>query len=311
MIIFVSQRHQGQTMRKQVSIIWFIISAILIVLTGALIGYVYWQRNEMKAYKEQVLLEAERERLEEEYAAISQEYSHYEGHKAWLSNDSLVQQLDREKQRVQRLLEELRTRKDFNTATIDSLQSELKTLRNRIRIYQAKIDSLSQENKLLQAEKDEALNRYKKATQAANQLQKDNEALSEKVNQAAQLGTSELSIATLNKWGRKSKDNDKIEKIKISFVIDHNPIAATGEKNIYVCIKKPDGSTLVKDRTNSFIVQGNEYYYSLHQIIDYMGVDEKLYFQWKVEEYLPAGEYIIELYADSRLIGQGSFSLEE
>ena len=136
-------------MRKQVSIIWFIISAILIVLTGALIGYVYWQRNEMKAYKEQVLLEAERERLEEEYAAISQEYSHYEGHKAWLSNDSLVQQLDREKQRVQRLLEELRTRKDFNTATIDSLQSELKTLRNRIRIYQAKIDSLSQENKLL------------------------------------------------------------------------------------------------------------------------------------------------------------------
>ncbi len=298
-------------MNKQVSNIWVILSAVLLILIGLLIGYVYWQRNEMKEFKEQVQLEAERERLEEEYTAISQEYNLYNNRKAWLNNDSLIQQLDNEKFRVQHLLQELRTRKSFNARTIDSMQTELKTLQGNIRAYQSIIDSLSKENRLLQAEKDAALNRYKEVTQTATKLQLDNLAMSIKIEQAAQLNISNLQITTLNKRGRKSNDNDKIERIKINFIIDRNIITVQGDKDIYVCIKKPDGLTLVKDRTNSFIYKDTEKYYSMHQIIDYTGNEEKLYFQWKVEEYMPAGEYIVEIYTDTQLIKTETFILEE
>lgn len=140
-------------MKKQVSIIWLIISAVLIILTGALLAYVYWQRSEMRNFKEQINIENEREKLEEEYTAIFQEYRQYENNRVWINNDSLIQKLDREKTRVQRLLEELRNRKNIDALTIDSLHEELQHLRNNIKIYQTTIDSLNRENRQLQAEK--------------------------------------------------------------------------------------------------------------------------------------------------------------
>lgn len=78
-------------MKKQVSIIWLIISAVLIILTGALLAYVYWQRSEMRNFKEHINIENEREKLEEEYTAIFQEYRQYENNRVWINNDSLIQ----------------------------------------------------------------------------------------------------------------------------------------------------------------------------------------------------------------------------
>ena len=148
-------------MKKQVSIIWLIISAVLIILTGALLTYVYLQRSEMKNFKEQVNIEKERAKLEEEYTAIFDEYRQYENNPVWLRNDSLILRLDREKARVQRLLEELRNRKNIDAITIDSLQEVLHDLRSNIKTYQAAIDSLNRENRQLQAEKNDALQRYR------------------------------------------------------------------------------------------------------------------------------------------------------
>ena len=297
-------------MKKQVSIIWLIISAVLVILIAALLTYVYRQRSEINNFKEQVNIEKEREKLEEEYTAIFREYRQYESNRIRFNNDSLIWQLDREKARVQRLLEEIRNRKDIDALTIDSLHEELKNLRNSIKIYQSAIDSLGRENKLLKAEKDDALLRYRKATQEASQLQKDKDELSEKVSQAKRLEAIDIEIATLNRRGRKTDDKDKVSRLKINFVIARNTMASTGEKRIYVCIKKPDGSTLVKDRSNTFSIDGREHYFSLQQIIDYTGDSEKMYFSWNVEEYLPQGLYQINIYADSLLIGNQSFSLE-
>ena len=298
-------------MKKQVSIVWVIVAgAMLLAIAVALIGYAYWQHAEMRRFKERVSLEAERERLEEEYADISQEYNFYEQRNVYFNNDSLSEQLAREKLRVQRLLEELRTNKDFSSSTLDSLQFQLKTLRQSIRFYRSQIDSLSRENQQLQAERNDALDRYRKAAQTADRLQKDNENLHEKVNQAARLEAIDLQIETLNKRGKNTLSCDKVERIKIQFVIARNTLVPHGEKEIYLCIVKPDGQTLVKDRTNIF-THNDQKYYSLRQIMDYTGIAEKMYFSWNVEEYLPVGIYSVEIYADNQLIGSGIFSLKK
>ena len=298
-------------MKKQVSIIWLIISAILVIFIVALLTYVYRQHSEIKNFKEQVYIEKEREKLEEEYTAIFQEYRQYESNRIRFSNDSLIWRLDREKARVKRLLEELRNRKNIDALTIDSLQEELKNLRSNIKIYQSAIDSLDRENKLLKAEKDDALLRYQKVSQEASQLQKDNHELNEKVSLAARLDASDIEIWTLKKRGRKTNDKDKVARLKINFVIGRNAMASHGEKKVYVCIKKPDGSTLVKDRSNTFSVDGRECYFSLQQIIDYTGNSEKMYFTWNVEEYLPQGVYQVNIYADSLLLGGQTFTLND
>ena len=298
-------------MKKQVSVVWVIVAvSVLLAIATALIGYVYWQRAEMQRFKERVSLEAERERLEEEYADISQEYNFYEQRNVYFNNDSLSEQLAREKLRVQRLLEELRTNKDFNSSTLDTLQSQLTTLRQSIRFYRSQIDSLSRENRQLQAERNDALDRYRKAAQTADRLQKDNENLHEKVNQAARLEAIDLQIETLNKRGKTTLSCDKVDRIKIQFVIARNTLVPHGEKEIYLCIIKPDGQTLVKDRTNIF-THNDQKYYSLRQIVDYTGIAEKMYFSWNVEEYLHSGIYSIEIYADNQLIGSGIFSLKK
>lgn len=228
-------------MKKQVSIIWLIISAVLIILTAALLTYVYWQRSEMKNFKEQVNIEKERAKLEEEYSAIFDEYRQYERNPVWFRNDSLIMKLDREKARVQRLLEELRNRKNIDAITIDSLQEVLLDLRSNIKVYQAAIDSLNRQNQQLQAEKDDALQRYRKVSNEASKLQKDNDELNEKVSQASRLEAIDIDIQALNKRGRKTNDKDKVTRLKINFAIARNTMATTGEKRIYVCIKKPDG----------------------------------------------------------------------
>ena len=298
-------------MKKQVSIVWVIVAgSMLLAIAAALIGYAYWQHAEMRRFKERVSLEAERERLEEEYADISQEYNFYEQRNVHFNNDSLSEQLAREKLRVQRLLEELRTNKDFSSSTLDSLQFQLKTLRQSIRFYRSQIDSLSRENQQLQAERNDALDRYRKAAQTADRLQKDNENLHEKVNQAARLEAIDLQIETLNKRGKNTLSCDKVERIKIQFVIARNTLVPHGEKEIYLCIVKPDGQTLVKDRTNIF-THNDQKYYSLRQIMDYTGIAEKMYFSWNVEEYLPVGIYSVEIYADNQHIGSGIFSLKK
>ena len=212
-------------MKKQVSVIWLIISAVLIILIGALLTYVYLQRSEMKNFKEQVNIEKERAKLEEEYTAIFDEYRQYENNPVWLRNDSLILRLDREKARVQRLLEELRNRKNIDAITIDSLQEVLHDLRSNIKTYQAAIDSLNRENRQLQAEKNDALQRYRKASDEASKLQKDNHELNEKVSQASRLEAIDIDIQPLNKRGRKTSDKDKVSRLRINFAIARNIIA--------------------------------------------------------------------------------------
>ena len=201
--------------------------------------------------------------------------------------------------------------KNIDAITIDSLQEVLHDLRSNIKTYQAAIDSLNRENRQLQAEKNDALQRYRKASDEASKLQKDNHELNEKVSQASRLEAIDIDIQPLNKRGRKTGDKDKVSRLRINFAIARNIMAATGEKKIYVCIVKPDGSTLVKDRSNTFTLDGKECYYSLQQIIDYTGNNEKMYFNWKVEEYLTAGRYDVIIYADTQLIGSQPFELND
>lgn len=133
-------------MKNNKSLLIIIFSAAAVLLIGAGV-WIYVQNRQMADFKEQVEIDRQRDELEKEYAELADQYAMYEGQKTILKNDSLIEKLEAEQIKVQRLYEELKTVKKTSAARIAELRKELETLRGIMRTYVAQIDSLNTANK--------------------------------------------------------------------------------------------------------------------------------------------------------------------
>lgn len=290
--------------------VWVIVGALVVILAGA--GYyIYHQHTEMVEFKTQVELEKEKDALEKEYADLAFQYDQYEGGKILLNNDSLVEKLDAEKMKVQRLLEELRTVKSTNSARINELKRELATLRSVMRNYIIQIDSLNSLNQKLQKENKTVTEKYQRVAQTASQLQKDKEQLSHQVTLASKLDAVGISVTPINSRGKAVSRISKTDQLKVCFTIGKNITAEVGEKYIYIRIVKPDGDVLVKDRSAVFHYEDRDINYSSRKLIEYDGEEMNLCIFWQVEEFLYPGNYRVDIFADNYMIGSKSFELKK
>ncbi len=292
-------------MNKKV-LIPLLILAVLLIGALAFLGIRLNQAN--KANEEMVqLFELEKQEMEDEYSTFATQYDEMQ---ILITNDSLVAQLEREKLRTQRLLEELRATKASNTAEIARLKKELKTVRSVMRSYVVQIDSLNQANEKLSRENKRVRTQYQAATKQVEALQEEAKNLSDKVTLASQLDATGITIHPRNKRG---KDTDKVKsvvKFAIDFTIVKNITAPTGERTIYVRIAKPDGTVLTKDASKTFPYENTRLEYSIKKIIEYTGEEQSVTVYWDVEEFLGPGEYTVYLFSDGVMIGERSFSLE-
>ena len=285
-----------------------IIIIVAIVLVGALtfLGIRLNQAN--KANEEMVqLFELEKIEMENEYSTFATQYDEMQ---ILISNDSLVAQLEREKLRTQRLLEELRATKASNAAEIARLKKELKTVRAVMRSYIVQIDSLNQANEKLSKENKRVRTQYAAATKRVEVLQEEAKNLSDKVTLASQLDATGITIHARNKRG---KDTDKVKgvvKFAIDFTIVKNITAPTGERTIYVRIAKPDGTILTKSASHTFAYENTQLEYSIKKIIEYTGEEQSVTVYWDIEEFLNPGEYTVYLFADGVMIGERGFVME-
>ena len=126
-------------------IITISIIVVLVLVSGALIWIHLRQKTEIKEIVEQ--MEFEKEQLEDEYEELAVQFDGYQTPD--IHNDSFVQLLSQEKQRVQDLLEELRITKVTNARRIAELKKELATVRQVMVSYVHQIDSLDRTNKRL------------------------------------------------------------------------------------------------------------------------------------------------------------------
>ena len=221
------------------NIIWIVIAILLIALSVAAF-FIYRQSREMSDFKAQVEIEKERDALEKEYSDLALQYDQIEGQKMIFNNDSLIEKLDAERIKTQRLLEELRTVKSTSSARINELKKELATLRGVMRSYIIQIDSLNAANQKLRAENEQVSRKYSEVSATASMLKKEKEELSEKVTLASKLDAVGITVTPIDSRGKVAKKINKIDKFKISFSIAKNVTAQVGEKYIYVRIVKPE-----------------------------------------------------------------------
>lgn len=261
-----------------------------------------------KANEEMVqLFELEKEEMENEYSTFATQYDEMQ---ILVSNDSLVAQLEREKLRTQRLLEELRATKASNAAEIARLKRELKTVRAVMRSYVVQIDSLNQANEKLVKENRRVRTQYQAATKQVEVLQEEAKNLSDKVTLASQLDATGIAIHPRNKRGKNTEQVKNVVKFAIDFTIVKNITAPTGERTLYVRIAKPDGSILSKNAAHTFAYENTQLEYSIKKVIEYTGEEQSVTVYWDVEEFLGAGEYTVYLFSDGVMIGEQSFTLQ-
>ncbi|MBQ5775921.1 MAG: hypothetical protein IKY13_05035 [Bacteroidaceae bacterium] len=287
-----------------------IIAALSVALIAIIIAFIVQSVNQSKQI-EQLEVEKERMELEHEYADLAEQYALYEGQKMVLKNDSLIERLEAEQIKVQRLYEELKSEKATNAKRIAELRAELETLRGIMRVYVAQIDSLNQENKSLRAENRKVRKKYEEVSERAEVLLNERDSLNEKVTIASKLDAVNVKVTPIRTNGKVAKRIKQIDKLQITFAIAKNVTAATGEKMIYARLRKPDGDIMIKNDNNLFAFEGSEIPYSCAKMIEYAGEEiGEVVMYWDVDEFLYPGAYEIEIFADNYVIGRGAFSLE-
>lgn len=248
----------------------------------------------------------EKEDLEGQYTDFAKQYDEL---KLTVSNDSLSVLLEQEQLKTQRLLEELRTVKSTNATEIRRLKKELATLRKVMVGYINQIDSL---NRLTAHQKEiiaDVTQKYNAASRQISTLAEEKKNLNKKVSLAAQLDATAISVLPTNKRGKTAKKVKDVVKLKIDFTIVKNITAETGERTLYVRITKPDNDVLTKDASNTFNYENRQLPYSIKKYIEYNGEEQQVTVYWDVQEYLYAGNYRVDIFAEGTLIGSQSFTL--
>lgn len=246
--------------------------------------------------------------LEDEYEAISMQY---EGFKFSVQNDSLLYKLENEQAKVQRLQEQLRITDADNKAEISRLKNELATLRRVLKSYVQQIDSLHRLNTELQEKNAQITQQYQQTTRTLNKVSEERKQLSEQVTLASKLDATGVSVKAVNDRGRDQKRLSRSTQFVLSFMITKNITAQPGERTIYARIMTPDGSVLTKNAGNTFPYENGNIQYSIKRIIEYGGEEVGVTMYWDIEEFLMAGTYKVDIFADGNHIGTTSFSMQE
>ena len=288
-----------------------IILSISIVLILALGGFIYFQFSQISEAENQLVeltqvMEFEKQQSIEEYEKLAMEYEEFY---IETSNDSLLKLFDEEKQKVQQLLQELKTVKATNARRIKELQKELGTVRGVLKSYIYKVDSLNTVNDNLKKENVKVKKQIQEANEVARLLEEKTNELDAKINLASILEADEISIKTLNKKGKITRSLKKITNIEICFQVLRNITAERGYKTIYIRIADANGEVLTISG-NTFEFEGKQLVYSAKKEIEYNGENTPVCMYYKIIDPLQTGSYSIAIFADGNLIGTTGFVLK-
>jgi CHASE3 domain sensor protein len=281
-----------------------IILSISILLILGLATLVYFQYSKINQTENELneltqVMEFEKQQSIEEFEKLAMEYEEFN---IQTNNDSLLRLFDEEKQKVQQLLQELKTVKATNARRIKELQKELGTVRGVLKSYIYKVDSLNTVNSNLKKENVKVLKQIEEANEIARILEEKTNELDAKINLASILEASDIQINTLNKKGKNTKWLNKITNIEICFQILRNITTERGYKTIYLRIANDNGEVLSPDN-QTFEFEGNNILYSAKKDIEYNGENTPVCMYYKVADKLETGAYSIAIFAEGNLIG--------
>jgi len=206
-----------------------------------------------------------------------------------------------ELERARNLINQLNMRIDDMYAEIQRLKIENQTLATSNRRLNSEKQQLSTEKGQLQ----ENLTGSESARQQVEDV-------------ASTLHASNMNITPLHiKGSGKEKVTTtakRVDLLRISFDLDENRIATTGNKEIYVTVTAPDGRPVtMASGSGTFDTrdEGTKTYTNKVNIPYEQGKRSAVSFDWKQEAKYQLGDYKIEVYHNGFKIGEGTKTLKK
>lgn len=297
---------EKSTKKNTTKIVLISLIVALAIVSVLLVWMNLQQKTEMKEMVE--IMEFEKEQLEDEYEQLAIQFDGFQTQD--IHNDSLVELLAKEQQRVQDLREELRITKVTNARRIAELKKELATVRQVMVSYVHQIDSLDRTNKRLVAENQQVKQQYQEVARQAQQLEEERTQLAEVVSRASMLEITHFQMIPLNKRDRKTSIYNQIQKLQFDYTVGRNITNKPGMKTLYMRITRPDGEVMQKSIDDVFRFENSDIAYSVSKDFEYAGEEISGSLYWLVEEILQIGWYNADFFVDGELIGSYPFQIK-
>ncbi len=238
------------------------------------------------------------------------------------SNTQLQGQLTDRKNDIDKLKEDIKNELSKKNADLGKARSMIAQLNGKISDYQAQIAELTAQNQQLTTSNQQLTTERDTLTSVKQRLS-DTLATtqSEKAHVedvASTLHASNINIAAIDvKGSGKEKSTSTAKRadlLRISFDLDENRIAPSGDKELYVCVIGPDGKPVTIPSTSSTFTtreEGEKVYTNKVDVQYEQGKKLPVSFDWKQDTRYQTGEYKIQIYHNGYKIGEGVKTLKK
>ena len=285
--------------KKRVPVGMIAVSIILAAILAFMVVMYFNQKNNM-IEMEQVLTE-EKDSLANELRQLAYSYDTLQ-----TSNDTIKANLKKEKERIVQLLEINAS----NAQLIKKYKSEIATMKDIMKSYIVQIDSLNTRNKILVEENKQIREEISKVQSINEELETVRQQLNAQVEIASVIQAKDISAVAINKKRKETNRLNAVDKIRTCFTLRENPIAAAGEKEVFMRVIRPDALVITTSADNYFEAGEDKLIYSASRIADYMNQDIEMCIYLDNTGDFIAGTYEVELYLEGELIGKSSFMLK-
>lgn len=245
-------------------------------------------------------LQRELDELMAEHARIKEEYG--------LLTDKLTKQDSLILSQAQEIEMLINSQADYRR-----IKRQLDYLRSITQGYVHQIDSLYAINQQLVEENEIIKQDLLNEQQRTFELSQDKEDLEGKISSEAYLRAYAVNARAFSvRSNGKETETDKArrtEVIRVCFTLGENSLVPEGTKDIYIRIARPDNLILTQG-SYSFIYQGDRIQFTEKTSVQYNKKSQSVCVSYRRGdvELLP-GVYHVNVFADDRMIGECSFSL--
>jgi hypothetical protein len=294
----------------------FFTSIGLVILLLGTWGYIIWDKSKVKETiqqkdKQYSSVVSEKDTLQSLLEDASIRYDELKTSNA--KKDSSITVKDREIAEKKAKIQSILTKVGATKAELAQAKVLIASLNTDIESYKTQVESLRTENAVLTKEKTEVTeqrNTYQKNYDSAKSTIKQKEDV---IDIGSTLHAAQFNIVGINQKsnGKESETTraKRVDKLRISFMLDENRITPSGPKDLYICITAPDGKPISIEAYGSGIFtarDGGDRTYTQKVQINYsQGQRQTVSFDWKQNTDFQVGNYKIEVYQNGFKIGEG------
>jgi cell division protein FtsB len=225
------------------------------------------------------------------------------------NNDSLNAELDREREKVDQLIERVKKTEATNRAKIREYEKELGTLRSIMRNYIHQIDSLNTLTISLRKDVALAKDEAKESRQRYDKLVTTTEEYAKKVEAGSVLKGRGFVMTAINSSDKDTDRSSRTAKLKTCLNLVENSIAVKGPRRIYIRVKGPDGILMTNSQQQIFTSAGEQMIYSAVREVDYQGSELEVCIFFASNQPYVKGVYTVDVFTEESKLGSADLLL--